>query len=80
MQIGELGTIESPIALTSTLNTWRIADYMIDYLQELNPEVHSFNPMVAECNDWFLNEREIKTKKLRSDLWKKYKSDKKNGV
>ena len=56
MQIGELGTIESPIALTSTLNTWRVADYMIDYLQELNPEVHSFNPVVAECNDWFLND------------------------
>ena len=56
MQIGELGTIESPIALTSTLNTWRVADYIIDYLQELNPKVHSFNPVVAECNDWFLND------------------------
>ena len=56
MQISELGTIESPIALTSTLNTWRVADYMIDYLHELNPEVHSFNPVVVECNDWFLND------------------------
>ena len=56
MQIGELGTIESPIALTSILNIWRVADYLVDYLQELNPVVHSFNPVVAECNDWFLND------------------------
>ena len=33
-----------------------------------------------EINNWFLNERELKTKKLRKDLWKKYKSDKESGV
>ena len=33
-----------------------------------------------EIKNWFLNEREIKTKKTRKDLWKKYKSDKKSGV
>jgi len=33
-----------------------------------------------EIKNWFLNEREIKTKKIRKDLWKKYKSDKKSGV
>jgi tRNA (guanine37-N1)-methyltransferase len=33
-----------------------------------------------EIKSWFLNERELKTKKLRKDLWKKYKSDKENGV
>ena len=29
-----------------------------------------------EIKDWFLNQREEKTKKLRLDLWKKYKSKK----
>ena len=29
-----------------------------------------------EIEDWFLNKREEKTKKLRIDLWKKYKSKK----
>ena len=33
-----------------------------------------------EIKNWFLNEREIKTKKIRKDLWKKYISDKKSGV
>ena len=29
-----------------------------------------------EIEDWFLNKREEKIKKLRIDLWKKYKSKK----
>jgi len=29
-----------------------------------------------EIEDWFLNKREEKTKKLRIDLWEKYKSKK----
>ena len=29
-----------------------------------------------KIKDWFLNQREEKTKKLRLDLWKKYKSKK----
>ena len=33
-----------------------------------------------EIKDWFLNEQKIKTKKLRKDLWKKYKSCKESGV
>ena len=32
-----------------------------------------------EINQWFLNKREEKTRKLRTDLWENYKS-KKNGV
>ena len=55
-QIKELGRIESPIILTSTLSTWRVADYLIDYLSEQNPGVRSFNPVVGECNDGFLND------------------------
>ena len=56
MQIMELGRLESPIALTNTLNVWSIADAMVNYLSELNPGVRSFNPLVLECNDGFLND------------------------
>ena len=55
-QIKELGRMESPILLTSTLSTWKVADYLIDYLSEKNPGVRSFNPVVGECNDGFLND------------------------
>jgi len=55
-QIMELGRLESPIALTSTLNVWRVADSMIEYLSDINPGVQSFNPVVIECNDRFLND------------------------
>ena len=56
LQVSELGVIESPIALTSTLSIWRAADAMIDYLSERNPGINSFNPVVGECNDGFLND------------------------
>ncbi len=55
-QVMELGRLESPIALTSTLNVWRVADSMIEYLSDSNPGVQSFNPVVIECNDRFLND------------------------
>jgi len=55
-QVAELGRIESPIALTSTLSTWRVADALIDFLSEENPGVYSFNPIVGECNDAYLND------------------------
>lgn len=55
-QIKELGRIESPILLTGTLNAWKAADYLIDYLSEQNPGIRSFNPVVGECNDGFLND------------------------
>ena len=56
LQVIELGRIESPIALTSTLNTWKIADSLIDYLSKHNPGIQSFNPVVGECNDRYLND------------------------
>ena len=57
-QVEELGEIESPIALTSTLNVPRVADALIDYLLELpgNQAVRSVNPLVAETNDGYLND------------------------
>jgi D-aminopeptidase len=57
-QVEELGEIESPIALTSTLNVPRVADALIDYLLGLpgNQAVRSVNPLVAETNDGYLND------------------------
>ena len=57
-QVNELGEIETPILLTSTLNVPRVADFLIDYMLSLpgNEEVQSVNPLVAETNDGFLND------------------------
>ena len=68
LQVHELGVIESPIVLTSTLSIWRAADALIDYMAEANPGVYSFNPVVGECNDAFLNDiigRHIRTEHVR---------------
>jgi len=57
-QIDELGEIETPILLTSTLNVPRVADALLDYMLALpgNEQVRSVNPVVAETNDGFLND------------------------
>ena len=57
-QVEELGEIESPIALTSTLNVPRVADGLLDYLLALpgNEQVRSINPLVGETNDGYLND------------------------
>ncbi|MDW7681855.1 MAG: P1 family peptidase, partial [bacterium] len=56
-QIEELGVIETPIALTNTLNVFRVADALIDYTlnQPGNEMVLSINPVVGETNDGYLN-------------------------
>src|SRR5437870_4863082 len=57
-QVNELGEIETPILLTSTLSVPRVADAVIDYMLALpgNEEVQSINPLVAETNDGYLND------------------------
>jgi len=57
-QVNELGEIETPILLTSTLNTFRVADHLIDYMLQLdgNHDVRSINPLVGETNDGALND------------------------
>src|SRR2546430_3491015 len=57
-QVNELGEIETPIMLTSTLNVPRVADALIDYMLALpgNEDVQSINPLVAETNDGYLND------------------------
>lgn len=57
-QVRELGEIETPILLTSTLNVPRVADALLDWMLDLpgNDAVRSVNPIVAETNDGFLND------------------------
>ena len=57
-QVNELGEIETPILLTSTLNTFRVADCLIDYMLTLdgNHDVRSIIPLVGETNDGVLND------------------------
>lgn len=57
-QVNELGEIETPIALTSTLSVPRVADAVIDYMLAFpgNEDVHSINPLVGETNDGYLND------------------------
>lgn len=57
-QVNELGEIETPILLTSTLAVPRVADFLMDYMLALpgNEQVRSINPLVAETNDGGLND------------------------
>ena len=57
-QVNELGEIETPILLTSTLSVPRVADYLLDYMLSLpgNEDVQSINPLVGETNDGYLND------------------------
>lgn len=59
VQIQELGTIETPIVLTNTLNVGKIADalisYMIEQTKKEGKEIYSINPVVGECNDSRIN-------------------------
>lgn len=60
IQIDELGVIETPIALTNTLNVGLVADGLIEYSVRVNPEIGitapTVNPVVLECNDGYLND------------------------
>lgn len=60
VQIEELGTIETPIMLTNTLNVGKVSDGLIEYMLNLNDDIGlttgTINPIVCECNDGFLND------------------------
>ena len=57
-QVNELGEIETPILLTSTLSVPRVADAVLDYMLAMpgNKYVQSINPLVGETNDGYLND------------------------
>jgi D-aminopeptidase len=59
MQIEELGTIETPILITSTLNVPRAADALISYMLTQDPVIgitETVNPVVLECFDGYLSD------------------------
>jgi D-aminopeptidase len=59
-QVRELGVIESPIALTNTLNVGLVADALIQHSIRQNPDIGirtaSVNVVVGETNDGWLND------------------------
>src|SRR5256714_878859 len=57
-QVNELGEIETPILLTSTLSVPRVADALLDFMLSLhgNEDVRSINPVVGETNDGYWND------------------------
>ena len=60
--IGEWGTLESPIFLTSSMAIGRVYDAAVATLVELDPAVgidDALQPVVAECDDGFLNASRI---------------------
>ena len=59
VQVEELGTLETPIALTNTLNVGLAADALVEYTirqcEKDQVEVTSVSPVVGECNDCRIN-------------------------
>ncbi|MBQ4076036.1 MAG: P1 family peptidase [Clostridia bacterium] len=55
VQIAELGTLETPIAITNTLNVGKVHDAMVSYMISICAQdeikLTSVNPVVCECND-----------------------------
>jgi D-aminopeptidase len=60
VQVAELGQLETPILLTNTLNVGRVADALVGWMIERHPAIGvttgTVNPVVAECNDGYLND------------------------
>lgn len=59
VQVEELGTLETPIALTNTMNVGLAADALVEYTvrqcEKDKVECMSVNPVVGECNDSRIN-------------------------
>lgn len=59
VQVEELGTLETPVALTNTLNVGLVHDALVEYMvtrcETEGFELRSVNPVVCECNDGGLN-------------------------
>ena len=63
LQVQELGTLESPIALVSTLAVGTAATALVRDALAHNPEIArslpTLNPLVFECNDGWLNDARL---------------------
>ncbi|HHY44686.1 MAG TPA: P1 family peptidase [Firmicutes bacterium] len=74
-QVQELGVIETPIVLTNTLSVGTAWDALCEYMLEQNEDIGvatgTVNPLVAECNDGYLNDirgRHVKKEHVLSAL------------
>jgi D-aminopeptidase len=60
VQVEELGTLETPIALTNTFGVAALAQAQISAAIRANPQIgrewSTVNPLVFECNDGYLND------------------------
>jgi len=60
VQIDELGTIETPIAMTNTLSVGTVSTALVKYMLEQNTDIGvdtgTVNCVVTECNDGELND------------------------
>ncbi len=57
-QVRELGNLETPVALTNTLDVFTVAEALVDHTLSLpgNETVRSVNPLAGETNDGWLND------------------------
>ena len=75
-QVRELGVIESPIALTNTLNVALVADALIEHAIARDPDIGistagTVNVVVGETNDGYLNDiqgRHVRGEQVRSAI------------
>lgn len=67
-QLRELGSIETPVLLTSTLSAFRVADALVAYMLEQpgHERTTTLNPVVGETNDGFLSD--IRSRPVGEDL------------
>ena len=67
VQVDELGTLESIIALTNTLNVGLVYDAVVEYMimecEKEGVELNSINPLICECNDSYLNTIQLRAVK-----------------
>ena len=60
IQIEELGTIETPLILTNTLSVGIAFDAVVQHMLAANADIGitagTVSPLIAECNDGFLND------------------------
>ncbi|WP_407562945.1 P1 family peptidase [Streptomyces sp. 184] len=72
-QLAELGALETPVLLTSTLSAFRAADALVGWMLERPAcaDVTSLNPVVGECNDGVLSDiraRPVRAEHVRAAL------------
>lgn len=60
LQVMEWGLLETPIALTNTLNVGLVHDAIVEYMLDQNPNIGDQDevilPVVGECDDSYLND------------------------